>query len=187
MQRRHCAITLFLATAVVCFSLDLISKYVVADWVAGSGGEVVIIPGWLSFITRLNPGGMWSFLHQLGATANTLLAIFSCIAALAILLWALLGLRAGDRLFALILGMVFGGALGNLYDRLVFHGVRDFIDAHYEEVYHFPTFNLADSFLVVGASCLVLGSMFHRTPAEQASSSIDEEGAPTEDNATSSA
>ena len=58
-------------------------------------------------------------------------------------------------------GMVFGGALGNLWDRLTLGYVVDFISVHYEQHY-FPAFNIADSAISVGAACLLLDSFIHR-------------------------
>ncbi|MFO0947693.1 MAG: signal peptidase II [Planctomycetota bacterium] len=71
----------------------------------------------------------------------------------------------GQILLASVLGGILGGAAGNLHDRILFGGVRDFIDAHYHEVYHWPTFNLADSFLVCGAH--LPGGGFVFSPVEE--------------------
>jgi lipoprotein signal peptidase len=62
-----------------------------------------------------------------------------------------------DRLLFVALGLILGGTLGNLYDRIVFGGVRDFLCFYWFE---FPVFNVADSCLVVGASLLLLQAFF---------------------------
>ena len=105
-------------------------------------------------------------LHWL-QNANALLLCFSLAAIAAILAWAFFGLRPGDRWSAVILGMILGGALGNLHDRWFFGGVRDFIDVHYYDVYHYPTFNLADSFLVTGMLLILFGPLVGLRPMDQ--------------------
>lgn len=67
----------------------------------------------------------------------------------------------GQWLLALALGLILGGALGNLWDRLMLGYVVDFISVHYENHY-FPTFNIADSAISIGAVCMLLDSFLHR-------------------------
>jgi signal peptidase II len=64
-------------------------------------------------------------------------------------------------LLALSLGLVLGGALGNLWDRLAMGYVVDFISVHYRDWY-FPAFNIADSAITVGAVGMLLDSFFPR-------------------------
>jgi signal peptidase II len=64
-------------------------------------------------------------------------------------------------LLALSLGLILGGALGNLWDRLVLGYVVDFISVHYQGWY-FPAFNIADSAITVGAGCMLLDSFLSR-------------------------
>jgi signal peptidase II len=66
---------------------------------------------------------------------------------------------------ALSLGLILGGALGNLWDRLVFGYVVDFISVHYAGSY-FPAFNLADSAISLGAACMLFDSFFTKESAE---------------------
>ncbi|MGL5096663.1 MAG: signal peptidase II, partial [Planctomycetia bacterium] len=140
MRRRLSApFSLFFTVAAVGFLADVGSKYAVSQWVEASGGEVVLIPDWLSFIDRLNQGAMWSLGHQWEGGANFLLATFSSVVALGISVYACFVLEPGRRWLAVALGCILGGALGNLYDRIMFQGVRDFIDVHYKNVYHYPT------------------------------------------------
>lgn len=157
-------IALFLTMAIGCLGADLLSKYTIFAHIA-ERGNIVLHPDYLQFVARLNQGGMWSIGHDFGARSNATLCVFSGMVAGAIGLWALFGLRAGERSLAVVLGMIQGGALGNLYDRLFFHGVRDFIEVHYKDVYYYPTFNLADSCLVCGALYMAFVSFFRPTAA----------------------
>jgi len=87
-------------------------------------------------------------------------------------------LEPGARLAAMSLGMVLGGALGNLIDRLLHWEVIDFIDVHLWGGYTWPTFNLADSFIVVGVALLVAETFFQ--PEEEPALDADAEaGTPT--------
>src|SRR5262249_35799312 len=82
------------------------------------------------------------------------------IASVLILIWAYFGIKSGERFFPLVLGAILAGAIGNLFDRIAFQGVRDFIEVHYFDVWYYPTFNFADSFLVCGAGVLIMSSIF---------------------------
>lgn len=85
---------------------------------------------------------------------------------LAVVAWLLHWLRrAATRIEATAIGLIVGGALGNILDRLRIGAVTDFIDAHYGG-WHWPTFNMADVAIVCGVTLLVLTSF--RAPAPQA-------------------
>lgn len=167
MSGRGRVVLHFLVVAGVCLVFDQASKYAIEAWVRASEGEVVLVQGWARFVYRLNQGGVFSLGTGFGSSANAFLAIFAAAAVTLILGWGLLGLRAEDKTLAVILGAILGGALGNLYDRLVFFAVRDFIDVVLPIYGPWPTFNLADSFLVCGAIAMVLLSL--RTPPPQTS------------------
>ncbi|MFC7691976.1 signal peptidase II [Paeniroseomonas aquatica] len=85
---------------------------------------------------------------------------------LAVVAWLLLWLRrAANRTEATAIGLIIGGALGNILDRLRIGAVTDFIDAHYGG-WHWPTFNMADVAIVCGVTLLVLTSF--RVPSPHA-------------------
>jgi signal peptidase II len=71
-------------------------------------------------------------------------------------------LPATERWLALALALILGGAIGNLWDRLVMGYVVDFIQVHYQNRYYFPAFNIADSAITVGAIILVGHSLFDK-------------------------
>jgi len=96
--------------------------------------------------------------------ANGGFAVISLLAALAIVYWCSQKTTARDRWLCSALGLILAGTLGNLYDRLVFGGVRDFI--HWDYFFNWPVFNVADCCLVCGA-CLLLIQAFSPQPASQ--------------------
>ncbi len=69
---------------------------------------------------------------------------------------------SSDKLFSssLALGLVLSGAAGNLWDRVWYKHVRDFVDLHIGGKYHWPTFNIADSLICIGISFMVFSSFF---------------------------
>ena len=153
-------LSLFSLAAVVGLAADLASKAAVFRSLGfPSEDAIVVIPNLLQFVTRLNQGGIWSIGADYGVKMNTVLAIFSSVASFLIVIWAYIGIRSGERFFPIVLGAILAGALGNLHDRVVYQGVRDFIEVHYYDLWYFPTFNLADSCLVCGAACLILSSL----------------------------
>lgn len=118
---------------------------------------------WFSFMLSKNPGaafgGFSGYPHPL---------VFGRIAAVLFLIWLLLRTPRGRPWFTAAVVLVLGGALGNLYDNLFlidpgtphpYGEVRDFIDVYFAKWgYHFPTFNVADSGITVGAVLLFLTS-----------------------------
>ena len=119
----------------------------------------VIIPGMLNLIHTYNPGVAFSlFANSHSPVVRLFLVLFS-VAVIIFLLCLLAAERAGGRLGQIGMAMILGGAIGNVLDRLTRNGVTDFIDFHVYS-HHWPTFNVADSAIVIGAA-LVLLELFH--------------------------
>ncbi len=131
-----------------------------------SGSAITIIPCVFRLTHVLNTGAAFSiFADSVSPGAVRIGLIFFSIAAaliVGILLW-----RVGRTftLTSVALALILGGALGNLYDRVRFHYVVDFLEVHIIH-YHWPDFNVADSCIVIGA-CLLLLEIFRPQPAEQ--------------------
>jgi lipoprotein signal peptidase len=115
-------------------------------------------------IPHVNQGALFGFLRDHKTLANTGFAVVSLLAALAIIWWSTQKSTARDRWLCAALGLILAGTLGNFYDRVVFNGVRDFL--HWNYLFDWPVFNLADSCLVVGA-CLLLIQAFGKQPATE--------------------
>jgi signal peptidase II len=105
-------------------------------------------------------------LFGMGRDSNLLFALVSVAAAVAILTWSMRAAAGRDRFLSLALGLILAGTLGNLYDRVVFGGVRDFL--HWYYLVDWPVFNLADCCLVCGAFLLLLQAFGTRHESEKA-------------------
>ena len=146
---------LWLGLAAVVVLLDQFSKLlIVRDFQLGESRTVT---AWFNVVRWHNNGAAFSFLHD-AAGWQRWFFIGLGLAASGFILW-LLTRHAAQRLFCFAIAMVLGGAIGNVIDR-VWHGyVVDFISLHYEAVYTFPAFNLADSAITLGAICLLLDEL----------------------------
>jgi signal peptidase II len=153
------------ATALVVLVLDVVTKYVVLQGLP-LGRPVPVIEGFFSLTLVMNPGLAFGMLAETPAGWRWLVALLS-IGALAVL--AVLGLRmlpTGGRLTPLALGLIFGGAVGNLIDRARFGAVVDFLDFHWRG-YHWPAFNVADSAISVGVALLALRMLTAPAPSSR--------------------
>ena len=128
---------------------------------------------------KVNHGALWGIggRDETGNDFNHLFALISIAAAALMILWSFREATANDRWLCIALGLILAGTLGNLYDRIVFQGVRDFLQWVY--LYHWPRFNIADSCLVVGAGLLMVQAFFAApaTDCTPAASSVVEHDA----------
>ena len=137
-----------LTGALLAFAVDQATKAVVNANSAALAGGVPVFPGF-NLVYLRNDGVTFGMMA--GVPWWVLAAL-----ALAIVVWlAVLMARATDRLEALAYGMVIGGALGNVADRLRFGAVTDFLDV-YVRGWHWPAFNFADVAVVSGVGLLLL-------------------------------
>lgn len=117
-------------------------------------------------IPHVNHGALFGFLRDRKTLANMTFAAISLLAGCAIVWWSTQRATTADRWLCAALGLILAGTLGNFYDRLVFNGVRDFI--HWDYLYNWPVFNVADCCLVCGAAFLLLQA-FGKQPAKDKS------------------
>jgi len=152
--------------------VDGVSKEVVWATVGAPDSEpVTVIDGLFQLHTSWNPGALWG----IGGSHPEILTVATALAAAGILLWLFRYLHNDERWLAVALAMIQAGALGNLLDRILYGRVRDFlyffIQSGREKIFQWPIFNLADTWLVVGAVMIVLQSLFAQPrpdePAEE--------------------
>jgi len=165
---------LFRTLALLGATLDQASKYSVFQALRneGRGDEYALIPGAFELVAHYGPrdsasldwhaddsvpqvnhGALFGIFGQYHMLANAVFAAVSVGAAAFIVYWSFRQSTARDKWLSTALGLILAGTLGNLYDRLVFNGVRDFL--HWFKWFEYPVFNVADCCLVVGAFLLL--------------------------------
>ena len=141
-----------LAGAIVV--LDQIVKAVVLDHLA-LGVPVVVVDGLVSLTLVMNPGLAFGLLGSVPAAWRWVVASLSVVALLVLARVALRVLPTGGWPGRLAIGLIFGGAVGNLIDRERVGAVVDFVDVHWRG-WHWPAFNVADSAISIGVVLLAL-------------------------------
>ena len=133
--------------------LDQLTKYI-AFIVLFKEKQVLIINHYLNFRPVWNDGISFGMLQGYGNFGR----ISFIIIAISISLWIILYSRKLNIIGFVGYNMIAGGALGNVIDRLIHGKVIDFIDVHYKE-YHWPTFNMADSFIFIGVLLFIYNEL----------------------------
>lgn len=141
--------------AIAVLVIDQVTKWWILYDVMQPPRAIEVMP-FFNVVLAWNRGvsfGMFSSANEYGPYLLTGLAI-SIVVALGVWLY-----KAETRITARALGLVIGGAIGNVIDRVQFGAVVDFLDFHVMG-YHWPAFNVADSAICIGASMLILESLF---------------------------
>jgi signal peptidase II len=144
----------WLAVAAAVIVFDQATKALVQARFAP--GENLPVTGFFDLVLVFNRGAAFSFLSDAGGWQRAFF-IAVAVGASALILF-LLRRHAHERWFSLGLALILGGALGNLWDRVVLGHVVDFLLFHYKG-WHWPAFNVADSAITVGATMLVLDGL----------------------------
>jgi signal peptidase II len=142
------------ALAIAVIALDQLTKW----WMLA----VVMVPPRLIDITPffnlvmvMNPGASFGLFAEAPGWMPWVLTGFALVISLVLLIWLR---RTDNRLLAAALGLVLGGALGNVVDRVRFGAVVDFLDFHAAGV-HWPAFNVADGAITIGVGLLILDAL----------------------------
>ena len=121
--------------------------------------ERLPVTGFFNLVLVFNKGAAFSFLAGASGWQTPVFAAISGVAA--VVITVLILRNPGNRMLCAALGLILGGALGNLWDRLLWGHVVDFLD-FYAAGWHWPAFNVADSAISVGAALLILESFVRR-------------------------
>ena len=165
MKRRRRRLSLGLGTAAAIFIADQVSKWAILAMMRPPGetatpfagkGTVTVLPV-LDFILVWNHGISFGVGNTSSVWSTVGFAVVAIVIAALLLVWMA---RTTKPLLALALGLVFGGAVGNLLDRFRFGAVVDFLYVHIGAFDWWPVFNLADSAITVGAVLLAIDSLF---------------------------
>jgi len=145
---------LWLAAAVI--AMDQLTKTLIVGVFAR--GEEKAVTGFFSLVLAYNSGAAFSFLAGAPGWQRWFFAGIAVVAS-AFLIWMLK--RGGSRVLCAGLALILGGALGNLWDRIVIGKVVDFLLFHYQG-WSWPAFNVADSAISIGAALLIFDSFRQR-------------------------
>jgi len=148
----------FLGALAIAFPVDQLSKF----WISRAisyGDRVTVIDGFFYITHVRNPGAAFGMFVDVPPEIRVPIFIGVSLVAVGIIFSFYRSLAPGDRFTALTLGLILGGALGNLVDRIFRAEVVDFLQFHLWAGYTWPDFNFADSFIVVGVIFLVLQLM----------------------------
>jgi signal peptidase II len=160
-QRRGRLLWVILAAVIVL--VDQITKvWADASLVYGQPNPVLPV---LDITLHYNPGAAFSFLSDAGGWQRWFFTVISAAVSVYLLVW-LMKLRRQQWLLSMALTLVLGGALGNLWDRVRLGHVIDFISVHWGNAY-FPTFNIADAAISVGAVLLIIDTFIHSDAGDQ--------------------
>lgn len=148
----------WLALAALIVIIDQATKYLVVERMAVH--QAIEITSFFNLVLVYNPGAAFSFLAEHGGWQRGFFMAIAVIASVWILY--LLYRYPRQRLFALSLTLILGGAVGNLVDRATVGAVIDFLDFH-AFGHHWPAFNVADSAITCGAVLLVIDALRPRS------------------------
>ena len=153
-----------LALAVLTLVLDQLTK----QWALEALRDplaLIEVTGWWNMVLVWNRGIGFGLFGG-GMLSPLVLAAITGVIALGVAVWLL---RTGTWLATLSAGLILGGAVGNIVDRLVYGAVVDFVDWHVSG-YHWPVFNLADAAITLGVVLLIAESLFGVKPAPTSNS-----------------
>lgn len=138
--------------AILVVVLDQVTKWIVIGAFPAGGGQAQIT-GFLNLVLTCNTGVSFG---QLGGVPPWILIALALAICAGLLVW----LRRQDRKVPILaIGLIVGGALGNIVDRLRIGCVVDFLDFH-AFGWHWPAFNVADSAIVIGVVLLLVDGLF---------------------------
>lgn len=132
---------------------DQITKYIIIGYLEGAFSPIT---SFFNLVYVFNTGISFSFFSSDAPWAPIVFSLVGCVFVLVLTFWLK---KAENRLHASGLGLIIGGALGNIIDRLAHGAVFDFLDFH-AYGYHFPAFNFADTSIFLGVFLVLIDNIF---------------------------
>jgi len=145
----------WLGVALIVIVLDQITKTLILQYF--QYGDSRYVTSFFNIVRAHNTGAAFSFLASESGWQRWFFIGLGFVAAIFIV-WMLRS-HGGQKMFAWALSLILGGALGNVIDRMLHGYVVDFIQVHWGAKYYFPSFNVADSAITVGAALLILDEL----------------------------
>ena len=141
----------WLAIALVIVLVDQFTKLLIVG--SMQLGESTPVTTFFNIVRAHNSGAAFSFLADASGWQRWFFTGLGAVAS--VVMVVLLRSHASEKLFCFAISCVLGGAVGNVIDRVLYGYVVDFLDFHWMAM-HFPAFNVADSAITLGATCLIL-------------------------------
>ncbi len=144
-----------IAAILVAILADQFSKW----WIIGHlvAGSALAFGDFFNVVKVWNSGVSFSMFSNHGKLGVVVLSLVAMTVCLFLLRWMW---RETNRLKIVALGLIIGGAVGNVIDRVRYGAVLDFLDFHFKQ-YHWPAFNMADTFICIGACILIFLEIFN--------------------------
>ena len=125
--------------------------------------SVPVIPGFFNITHIQNPGGAFGFLANQSSSLRTIVFLLISSLAVGLIFWFYKNTPKTHPWLANAFAMIFGGAIGNLIDRIRFRKVVDFLDIYLGDL-HWPAFNIADSAISIGIAIFIYHLLFKKLP-----------------------
>ena len=154
------------AIAALVVIADQATKWAVVKWVALY--EKIPLNSFINLTHHKNPGAAWSFLADAGGWQRWFFIALASVVSVVLIVWLWRIRHERQAILSAGLALVLGGAIGNLIDRVMYGEVTDFIQVLFG-TWAFPSFNVADAGITVGAALLIIDALFFsgREKAEQ--------------------
>ena len=141
--------------AIISVIIDQITKFWVLDALMTPPRFIAVTP-FFNLVLAWNSGVSFGLFNNNGNLNSVIFSLLAICIIVILLFWLY---RTKKKYLVIGLGLIIGGAIGNVIDRLLYGAVIDFIDLHLFN-YHWPAFNAADSFITIGAIILIYDSLF---------------------------
>ena len=148
---------MWMVVAVAIVIADQVTKWAIVEWIPLY--DKVPLNSFINLTHQKNTGAAFSFLAQAGGWQRWFFVVLAAGVSAVIAVWLWRIRNDGQTVLAAGLAMVLGGAVGNLIDRIVLGHVTDFIQVWFGG-WAFPSFNVADAGISVGAALLIIDALF---------------------------
>ncbi len=147
----------WMAVAFVVVLADQLTKWAIIEWVALY--ERIPLNSFINLTHQRNTGAAFSFLADAGGWQRWFFVTLASVVSIVIAIWLWRIRKERQAMLAAGLALVLGGAVGNLIDRILLGYVTDFIQVWFGD-WAFPSFNVADAGISVGAALLIIDALF---------------------------
>ena len=154
----------WMVVAVVIVAADQLTKWAIIQWVPLY--DRVPVNSFINLTHQQNSGAAFSFLADAGGWQRWFFVALASVVSVVLAVWIWRIRAAGQSLLAAGLALVLGGAIGNLIDRIMLGYVTDFIQVWFGS-WAFPSFNVADAGISVGAALLIIDALFFAKAREE--------------------